>query len=156
MSGLGHVVEKAAVPQSVATFNPLNPYDAPWKRTYVRSHDAEPRWGYMASPQVNPTNTFKQQTSSDPAEQQIRPFNGPTIDGRLFNSEDFNHRRILVGKPGESNQLMLNAMVGYEVALQKWGPNHNLTRYKKQVLETFHNKSRAIADVHRWNGVVGQ
>lgn len=126
----------------------MNPQIVPMVRTQIRSDKFLKRWQYD-SPANNPYQSQYAKKSSDPVEQQIRPFVGQTQDGLLYRNDDQYMRRMVHGMPASSPHQKLELILRYETALRLQGPDSKLVKLLEAQLDAYDNLHPTTPTIHR-------
>lgn len=127
----------------------ITPANQDWHRTQIRSERMLDRWRYMTREQ-NPSNTMRHRREASASVQQVRPFEGPTLDGPVWDYRgDAYDRRTLMGSEGVSMQSThLNALQFYKRSLAFFGPDHATTKLWKARLDAWQKQPVRISEVN--------
>ena len=104
----------------------------------VRSENFQRRWR-ETDVNNNPYNTQAMRKSLDPVEQELLPFAGRMVDGRLYQSRDPYHWRQYMGLPvAESEFLRMRLVTEGTHAQELLGDDAQVTRFWKNRADNWH------------------
>jgi len=104
----------------------------------VRSENFQRRWR-ETDVNNNPYNTQAMRKSMDPVEQQLLPFAGRMVDGRLYQNRDPYHWRQYMGLPvAESEFLRMKLVTEATHAQELLGDDSEVARFWKNRADNWH------------------
>jgi hypothetical protein len=121
----------------------LNPFKQHIVPTEQRSEYVLKEWSHVR-PDLNPEDTLEHHMSTYAPQQQMYPFSYRILHGDTYKAyTDPYIRRAMQGTDCNSPALRLRLQVEYNAAFERYGPHHSLTKYKKLMIDNFHNRPQS-------------
>lgn len=116
------------------------------ERIYIRNQRFLPQW-IQSSEQRNGAPAQHLQGSDDPAEQQVRPFYGPTSQRPHYDNRDFYHRRTQGHHTAMNPHMKLELLLRYRAEVQLHGSDTPLAMLLRSQIEGYDAKQAELPTI---------